>query len=86
MGAKLILEKLPLEPNDILLVIVSELVTPNDLDALKKVFDEKVKPRLPHANEILVLPFGMAIQALRPLTGQFKIINERLTVCKKENL
>jgi len=86
MAAKLILEKLPLEPNDILLVITSELFTQQQLAQLKEMFEQTVRPRLPHKNEILIIPFGLTLQAIRPFEGKFKIVNERLTVCTEENL
>jgi len=86
MTAKLVLEKLPLEPNDILLVIYTEGLSDQTLEAVKKQFEEFVKPRLPHKNMIIISPFNATIQALRPLIGQFKIVNEKLTVCKEEDL
>jgi len=86
MTAKLILEKLPLEPNDVLLVTCTEGLSEQGLIIIKQQLDECVKPRLPHQNMIIVSPFNMTIQALRPLIGQFKIINEKLTVCTEENL
>ena len=86
MAPKLILERLPLEPNDVLVVTVSEAMSDENLETLARKFEETVKPRLLHKNLIIIIPFDMTIQALRPLVGKIKIVNERLTMFTEENL
>ncbi len=82
---KLIMEKLPLEKDDILLIMRPDDLTEHQLVMLNKQLEDAVK-KLPHKNKMLLLPMNMTLMALRPIEGKFKIINEKITVFTEENL
>ena len=82
---KLVLTRLPLKENDILLVTHPNILTAVQFAQLNKqlqVFQKK----LPYKNKILLFPMDITVLALQAINGKFKIINEKITVVREEDL
>ena len=82
---KLILTNLPLKENDILLITYPDSLTEFQIADLNKKL-QGIQNRLPNKNKILLLPMNLTILALQPINGKFKIINEKITIVREEDL
>lgn len=82
---RLVMENLPLQENDVLLIMRPDYLTEKQISDLETQLKEVTK-RLPFQNKIIVFPMNLTVQALRPLQGKFEVVNQKLTVLKDTDL
>lgn len=82
---KLVMEKLPLEENDILLIGIPDELNEKERKRLTEKFQD-IQERLPYRNAFLITPRSMLVQVLHPIRGRFQITSQKITVFTEDNL
>lgn len=84
---KILLEKLPLQSGDVLLITIPDKISETEFKAIETMVRQHIIPKFKDRNiQVLINSFSAMVQLLHPIQGKFEVKNERLAIITEDNL